>query len=185
MTEVSVEKTCSGDNLSWLRIIKMLLVVIVGCVVLLGIFIPVTITRESTDRIKCIANLRALGVTLYIYAQDNSNSYPTPEKWCDLFVKKYGDHYDKSFRCPGGKEGMCNYAMNPSCDPNMPEDIVLLFESKSGWNQFGGPEILTLENHNGKGCNVLFNDGHREFVETERLGELNWDVEERDERLIE
>lgn len=49
---------------------------------------------------------------------------------------------------------------------------------KLRWNQFGGPEILTFENHRGKGCNILFNDYHVEFVTPERLGELKWKVEE-------
>ena len=49
---------------------------------------------------------------------------------------------------------------------------------KLRWNQFGGPEILTTENHNGRGCFILFNDGRVEFVKPERLGELRWKVEE-------
>jgi len=52
---------------------------------------------------------------------------------------------------------------------------------KLRWNQFGGPEILTTENHEGKGCNILFNDSRVEFVKTERLGELKWEVEESEE----
>lgn len=56
--------------------------------------------------------------------------------------------------------------------------LVLLFETKSGWNQSGGPELLTTENHEGKGCNVLFNDGRVKFVRPEQLGELIWSIEE-------
>lgn len=54
---------------------------------------------------------------------------------------------------------------------------------KLRWNQIGGPEILTTENHEGKGCNVLFNDYHVEFVKTERLGELRWRVEENEKQF--
>lgn len=49
---------------------------------------------------------------------------------------------------------------------------------KLRWNQVGGPEILTTENHDGKGCNVLFNDMHVNFVKTEELGRLKWKAEE-------
>jgi prepilin-type processing-associated H-X9-DG protein len=42
------------------------------------------------------------------------------------------------------------------------------------WNQLGGPEILTTENHKGKGCNVLFADGSVKFVKTQNLGNLKW-----------
>jgi prepilin-type processing-associated H-X9-DG protein len=42
------------------------------------------------------------------------------------------------------------------------------------WNQVGGPEILTTEYHKGIGCNVLFADGHAEFVKTKDLDALRW-----------
>jgi prepilin-type processing-associated H-X9-DG protein len=66
----------------------------------------------------------------------------------------------------------------PELKRDMPEDMVLLFESKPGWNLYGGPELLTTENHNGRGCNVLFGDGHTEWVRKERFGQLKWSVEE-------
>ena len=66
------------------------------------------------------------------------------------------------------------YAMNSNCCPNSPPDTVLLFETKGGWNQFGGKELLMPEHHRDKGCNILFNDGHVEFVRKKRLGNLNW-----------
>ncbi len=50
---------------------------------------------------------------------------------------------------------------------------------KLRWNQFGGPEILTFENHKGKGCNVLFNDGRVEFIKPEEVGKLKWEVEQK------
>jgi len=54
----------------------------------------------------------------------------------------------------------------------------VLFETKGGWNQFGGPEILTFENHKGQGCNVLFNDLHVRFVKKEQISELKWEADE-------
>ncbi len=72
-----------------------------------------------------------------------------------------------------------HYAMNPNCSPNSPPDIVLLFETEDGWNQFGGPELLTTKHHKGKGCNILFNDGRFEFVKKEQLGNLNWGDEQK------
>ncbi|MFH1369948.1 MAG: H-X9-DG-CTERM domain-containing protein [Planctomycetota bacterium] len=42
---------------------------------------------------------------------------------------------------------------------------MLLFETEDGWNQSGGLELLTNENHHGEGSNILFCDGHVEFVE--------------------
>jgi hypothetical protein len=55
---------------------------------------------------------------------------------------------------------------------------------KRRWNQVGGSDMLTTENHEGKGCWVLFSDIHAEFVKAERLGELKWDIEKKDSESI-
>ena len=62
------------------------------------------------------------------------------------------------------------------------EDMVLLFETKPGWNQIGGLELLATDNHlksdhGRKGANVAFGDGHVEFIKAEDLSKLRWDVE--------
>ena len=79
---------------------------------------------------------------------------------------------------PSPRKGRCYYAINPDCNPDSPPNTVLLFESKVGWNQFGGPELLTTENHNGKGCGVLFNDNHAEFIRMKYLDKLKWKAKE-------
>ena len=55
MNEVSIQKADNGNNLSWLRIMKILLAVFVGVVILLGIFLPGPISRERAERVKCMA----------------------------------------------------------------------------------------------------------------------------------
>lgn len=136
--------------------------------------------REYAYRIICGVNLRDLGLAMQTYASDYNNKYPTADKWCDLLLQ-YALITEEKFVCreafKKGNQKPCHYAINPNCEPNSPNDVVLLFETKGGWNQFGGPEILTTENHKGKGCNVLFNDGHVEFIKTEQLVELKWKVE--------
>jgi hypothetical protein len=106
--------------------------------------------------------------------------YPVPTQWCDLLVqyrlKMYGsaDH-PAIFRCPGVSEGRCHYAMNPHCEPHSPPDTVLLFESRPGWNQHGGAELFTFDNHDPRGGLVLFNDGTVKFIRTEEeLKQLRW-----------
>ncbi len=69
----------------------------------------------------------------------------------------------------------CDFAMNPHCEPNSAPDTVLLFETKAGWNQHGGPELFTFDNHNPKGGLVLLNDGTVKFIRTEEeLKQLRW-----------
>lgn len=104
------------------------------------------IARRMAHRFLCCENLSELGEALNLYAQDNNNLYPTHDKWCDLLIE--GGYVDEGvFVCPANKKERCSYAMNPYCQPNSPNDVVLLFETKGGWNKFGGPELITLDNH--------------------------------------
>lgn len=142
--------------------------------------------KESRDkhvfryRLLCGININGLGKAIEAYSNENEGLYPSVDNWCDLLVETYVS--EKQFICKGaakrGNQGRCHYAMDPNCEPNSPPDMVLLFETKGGWNQYGGPEILTTENHQGKGCNILFNDCHVEFIKTEQLDKLMWEAEE-------
>jgi len=118
--------------------------------------------------------------------------YPTPSEWCDDIVRSYyGSVFIRVGRtnpkpqlnpkayerhiCPSAGEGKCHYAMNPNCQPNSPGDMVLLFETKAGWNQHGGPELFTFDNHDPKGGCVLLNDGTVKFIRTkDELHALRW-----------
>lgn len=78
----------------------------------------------------------------------------------------------------GATEGPSNYAMNKNIERyglKSPPDMAVLFETHPGWNQSGGPEILTTDNHKGKGCNVLFMDSSVKFVKTKDLKDLKWE----------
>jgi hypothetical protein len=144
-----------------------------------GIFLPAAQNGvERRARMTFGTNLSNLGRTMRVYANDFDGKYPTADKWCDLLVKYgEGELTEKSFRCPANKKERCSFAINPNCEPNSPEDVVLLFETKGGWNKFGGSEILTFENHKGKGCNILFNSLHVEFVKPEQISKLKWKAE--------
>ena len=59
------------------------------------------------------------------------------------------DETDPSSRPADG--WVSDYAMNSNCRDGSPDDMVFLFESKPGWNQHGGPELFTFDNHDPKG----------------------------------
>ena len=150
-----------------------------------------TIIPEITHlrlRVKCARHLRSLYQTFWFYYQKNK-SYPSPDKWCDAVVQHnqdpiYGrEGYMELFQCPSAGGGKCNYAMNPNCKPDSPPDMVLLFETKDGWNRQGGPELFSFDNHEPKGGCVLLNDGNLDsvahpttrFIRTkEELNKLRW-----------
>jgi prepilin-type processing-associated H-X9-DG protein len=145
-------------------------------------------------------NLGVIQKAMIIYAADFDYKYPPKDKWCDLLIEharvsKKDFIYPfskKDFICLGSKAktGQSSYAINENAitleppimrgieEPNTPSDIVLLFESEPGWNQYGGPELLTFQNHNGRGCYIAFSDGHVAFVRKQNLHKLKWKPDE-------
>jgi len=134
---------------------------------------------ELAQRVVCGTHLSELCKAIQNYSDENNGKYPTADKWCDLLIQ--GNYAtEKQFVCPSSEaeRGQSSYALNKNIVgmkvSDISPDVALLFESKTGWNQFAGPELLAPENHGGRGCNILFNDGHVDFVETDKLGELKW-----------
>ena len=143
--------------------------VTVGIIILIELLL-VRHPRSSSGRVACLVNLKALAVGLSLYAEEYGDKYPPTEHWCDLLATKWASK--ESFCCPKGKKHRCSYAMNPNAAPRSDPDTVLLFECQSGWNQVGGPELLTTEHH--KGCCVLFVDGTVMFIKAEEVVGLHW-----------
>jgi hypothetical protein len=146
-------------------------------------------TREQTLRNRCERNLGNLEGIVFFYRRSHSGQYPKASHWCDQLLEYWRGYMEgqgvyepteEFFNCPAAPEERRSYSINPYCGPNSPNDVVFLFESKPGWNQFGGPELLTTENHGGEGCHIIFNDprGHAEFVIPERFSELKWKSEQ-------
>jgi len=131
-------------------------------------------------RVKCAANLKHLWNRFSLYEKvvksgffsRHKTPYPAPNKWCTSMLNAYritenNDEYlIKPYKCPSAGYGKCHYAMNPNCKLKSPPDIVLLFETKGGWNQQGGPELFTFDNHEPRGGCVLLNDGTVMFIRT-------------------
>jgi len=132
-------------------------------------------------RVACDRNLEGLFIAGPLYRL-KIISYPDPNKWCDVILRDRSNTTFVSeekmldyFYCPSAGEGKCHYAMNPNCKPDSPGDMVLLFETEAGWNQHGGPELFTFDNHDPKGGCVLLNDGTVKFIRTkEELNNLRW-----------
>jgi hypothetical protein len=156
-----------------------------------GIVIPVIImamlmltlskTRQLAQQIMCSTNLSGIDKALLTYASDDKyESYPTADKWCDLLIKKCNVS-PEMFCCPGSdvKHGKSSYAFNINAagkkTSEIPLDMVLIFETaEGGWNMVGGRELVSIKNHRGDGCNVLFADQHVKYVKTKDLSKLRW-----------
>ena len=143
-------------------------------------------------RVRCANNIKNLWHRLRLYHKaeklrekkslgGSEMLYPLSADWCDAMVPAYRsigmlDKFIlKPHICPAVGEGKNHYAINPHCKPDSPADMVLLFETKAGWNQHGGPELFTFDNHDPKGGCVLLNDGTVKFIRTkEELQQLRW-----------
>jgi prepilin-type processing-associated H-X9-DG protein len=174
MNETETKLGGQKPKISKLGIVKIVAAAIVFLLIIAILWPGLVRLREYRRRIRCGENIEWLGKATLIYAGGHDDKYPTADKWCDLLIK-YAEVTEKEFVCPSAGEGRCHYAINPNASAVTNPDMVVLFETKGGWNQFGGPEILTFENHKGQGCNVLFNDLHVRFVKKEQLGELKWE----------
>jgi hypothetical protein len=137
-------------------------------------------------RTECAANLNNLWHRQRLYYKAGGQiemQYPVPAEWCDAMVRAYiymntgwyNESFVKAYICPSAGDGKSHYAMNSNCKYDFPGDTVLLFETKAGWNQHGGPELFTFDNHDPKGGCVLLNDGTVKFIRTtEELQQLRW-----------
>ncbi len=143
-------------------------------------------------RVKCARNLKNLWHRLQRYHQvgtfpsrESSHqgddvTYPMASEWCDSLLHAYRKAAARylvlrPYTCLGAGEGESHYAMNPNCRPDSSPDMVLLFETKAGWNQHGGPELFAFDNQDPKGGLVLLNDGTVKFIRTEEeLNQLRW-----------
>jgi hypothetical protein len=138
-------------------------------------------TVRLARQLVCGTNIRTLAKAMKAYANEYGREYPPPDNWCDLLIEHTEVSNDHFFCVSARKQDdthRCHYALNPKAEPSSPNDVVLLFETKGGWNQVGGSDVLTTENHSGEGCNVAFVDTSVRFVETEDLGKLKWEGEE-------
>lgn len=134
----------------------------------------------SYNKERCSNCLRNLGEMFFSYYRDTQN-WPDPNKWCDTLShhedsKNREMHYVSAhFICKGAGKGRSHYALNPKATANSSDDVVLLFDSNAGWNLNGGRELMNSNNHEGKGCNILFCGGKIKFVEESELNGLKWE----------
>jgi hypothetical protein len=145
------------------------------------------------SRRDCMFNVEEITGRLWRHAGE-TGAFPPASRWCDTLYSRYLDgDLPGHLVCPSAQnerlryapepalsgrapEAVCNYALNPNCEPNSPPDMVLLFEAKPGWNQHGGPELFTFDNHDPRGGCVVLNDGTVRFIRTEEeLNALRWE----------
>jgi prepilin-type processing-associated H-X9-DG protein len=122
-------------------------------------------SRGTSPRVKCAANLKQIGLAMQLYANENKGLYPPrPE---DLIMTQ--DITTEVFICPSTNDTQATGAttqqqaanlsagghdsyiyLRAGKNSNTPATVVLVYEP--------------LKDHNGAGMNVLFADGHVDFI---------------------
>ncbi len=147
------------------------------CLILL-LFPVLNSARIHSMEALCLTKMKKIGKALKQYSYENDSTYPDPNKWCDLLIQNSNGILEpEDFACPYAKnKSKCNYALNPYCTPDSNGDVVLLFETNAGWNQFGGPELLNSTHHTFcPSCfRILYNYGYAYWETIEDPNQLRW-----------
>jgi len=127
----------------------------IGTLVTPLVFLPSLIrARELSKRLICSENLKAIGLAADIYLNDTDLTFVSLKT---LVVEGFLDPRNTS--CPSATQAGPNYVIleKPAEYDGDPEKVVA-YEPKS--------------NHGDEGGNILFADGHVEFVKGQRFDDL-------------
>jgi hypothetical protein len=163
-------------------ILSAVFLIMVPFLVLPALLLPaLAAAKQKAMMINCMNNEKQLAIAMKIYAADNHDHLPPAATWCDAITNEAGS--DKIYKCPAANSSSrCDYAFNAKLEGLDPGKVdpqtVMIFESDSGWNAHGGPQLAASTRH-GAGHNirtvVAFADGHAEVVTQTRFNSLRWD----------
>lgn len=112
--------------------------------------------RELSKRLVSQANLKGIGTACYLYAEDHGNKLPDS---LDQLVEG-GYIVEKQLNAPSAGPGVRSYTYVADIPVDMPnpQAVILAYEEYPGMTD--------------EGANVLFLDGHVEFVKEDRLAQV-------------
>ncbi len=147
-----------------------LLVVIAIMALLASMLLPaLSRAKESGKRIQCINNLRQLGMSITMYADDNEGLLPPhshPNRWCDRIYPYFQDV--RLLACPNDTEPLTYASIDPTEWPAAAANRTYLF------NGFDDYYELTLKTNviEGVGVEISIPEGAiQEQSDTILLGE--------------
>jgi len=98
--------------------------------------------REKTNT--AIYNLEVLEKSLQGYSKEHGNRLPAAENWCDILIAYDSNLTKDNFRHPKleGTVVAFNRALSGVDVRKIPQNTIILFEARGGWNLYGGRELV-------------------------------------------
>lgn len=133
-----------------------------------GILLPsLSRSRETANRVRCSSNMRQIGVAAHMYAADNGGRFPD-----DLgTLASAQDLAPEVFVCPSSHDSDAQVRAMRQQGENLAawlnENGGYVWAGAGKTNQMGAEAILMYErpeHHDFDGINVLFVDGHTEYM---------------------
>ena len=133
--------------------------------------------KERAQSINCANNAKQLALAVKMYSADNNERLPAAASWCDAIQTYLGS--PRPYQCAADSELRCAFAFNRKLDGVKEGDIdpqtVLFFESATGWNAAGGPELFKAHKHSRSRIVVGFVDGSVQQLPPQKLEGLRWE----------
>lgn len=199
-----------GLNKGFTLIELLVVIAIIG--ILAGILLPVlSRARESARSTQCASNVKQIGMGLIMYANENSEAFPSSTADAMLSLNLLFPNYisdQRVFKCPSDTfvtaatnalvavntkftKNQCSYGYDYTHTQADDADVAILADRPS--NTAGNlPTSANSPNHGGtvkpagtadvagRGQNVLYLDGHVEFMSTALGGWFSADGTTRD-----
>jgi prepilin-type processing-associated H-X9-DG protein len=139
------------------------------CLVLLSIFMPsYNPPRERPNRVKCASNLRQIGLACLMYANEDPRGR-FPSRFEDILLHE--DITSEVFCCPSSND---ERAMGPTTQAAADQlsaggHLSYVYAGNGLTTKLASDPTFVLayeplNNHHGEGMNVLFADGHVDWL---------------------
>ena len=155
------------------------LLILVFCLSVIAVLVlpALAANRAHSRRIRCVGNLKQIGLAMRLYSNDQNDKFAPAANWCDAIQSYVGT--PKVFQCPSDSSGQrCSYAFNAKLsgmeEGKIDSKTVMLFECNAGWNLSGGQELI-LKKPRHTTYTVCFTDGSVEEVSAGRFSQLRWE----------